>query len=133
MERYRVKVKGILKRNDEFLIIRKWLDDRIDEPYQWSFFDTALEGEDTPEATALRYIYDSTGLDADIVSVPYTWTYTLGDNRYLGIAVLCTTDEDVIVLSEECCGYKWVKEEELPEYIEFQGIIDDLTRTGVIH
>ena len=132
MDRYRIKVKGIVKCNDEFLIIKKWFDDRIDEPYQWSFLDTDLEMGETPEVAALRYINESTGLDAEYINIPYTWTYSLGDNRYLGVAVLCTVDNDFVVLSEELCGYQWVKAEELKDYIDYQGILDDMKRAGII-
>lgn len=132
MDRYRIKVKGIVKYNDEFLIIQKWLDDRIDEPYQWSFLDTVMENGETPETMAVRYIHECTGMNPEYVTIPYTWTYSLGDNRYLGVAVLCKVDSELVVLSEDICGYKWVKGEELKEYIDYQGIIDDMTRAGII-
>ena len=132
MDRYRIKVKGIVKHNDEFLLIQKWFDDRIDDPYQWSFLDTTMENGETPETTAIRYIHESTGMNAEYVTIPYTWTYSLGDNKYLGVAILCKVDSELVVLSEDICGYKWVKAEELEDYIDYQGIIDDMTRTGII-
>ena len=43
MNKFGIKVKGIVKNNDKFLILRKWYDDRITEPYQWEFVDGDLE------------------------------------------------------------------------------------------
>ena len=45
---------------------------------------------------------------------------------------MCKVDSELVVLSEDICGYKWVKAEELEDYIDYQGIIDDMTRTGII-
>ena len=42
MNRFGIKLKGIVKKEDKFLILQKWYDDRITEPYQWEFVDGAL-------------------------------------------------------------------------------------------
>lgn len=38
MKKYGIKIKSIVKCNDKFLIVERWYDDRIEEPYQWDFW-----------------------------------------------------------------------------------------------
>lgn len=132
MKKYGIKIKGILKRDDEFLLVKKWYDDRIDEPYQWEFLDTNLADGETPETTCLRYIQECTGIFTNITSMPYTWVYKLGDNRYLGIAFICEITDELVILSEELNDYRWVKAKDIPEYIKNDYVLQDLSRTGII-
>lgn len=132
MTKYGIKIKGILKCDDKFLIVKKWYNDRIEDPYQWEFLDTDLEDGETPEATCLRYVQESTGIDAGISSMPYTWVYKLGDNNYLGIAFLCRVDESPVILSEALSDYKWVSADELPNYINNGHVLEDMREAGVI-
>ena len=132
MTKYGIKIKGILKCDDKFLIVRKWYNDRIENPYQWEFLDTDLEDGETPEITCLRYVQESTGIDASISSMPYTWVYRLGDNHYLGIAFLCRVDDVPVILSEALSDYKWVRADELPDYIDNGRVLEDRREAGVI-
>ena len=132
MTKYGIKIKGIVKCDDRFLIVKKWYDDRIEDPYQWEFFDTDLEDGETPEVTCLRYIHESTGIDAGISSMPYTWVYQLGDNKSLGIAFLCNVEDVPVILSEALSEYKWVTAGELPEYINNRRMLMDMKEAGVI-
>lgn len=87
MKKYGIKIKSIVKCNDKFLIVERWYDDRIEEPYQWEFLDTDLEDDELPETACMRVIAESTGINsARIVSMAYSWKYQLGDNNYLGLA-----------------------------------------------
>ncbi len=132
MDRYFIKIKGIIKHEDEFLIVKKWYDDRIEEPYQWEFLDTMIEDGETPEGACLRYVHESTGIYASITSIPYTWVYSLGDSKYLGIAFLCDADDEPVILSEDLYDYKWVKAEELGDYVQNQPMLKDMSEAGVI-
>ena len=51
MNRFGIKIKGIVKKEDKFLILQKWYDDRITEPYQWEFVDGDLEYGVAPNKT----------------------------------------------------------------------------------
>ena len=132
MKKFGIKIKGIVKNGDKFLILRKWYDDRITEPYQWEFVDGDLEYGISPDAYVRQMVNDATGLDAVIDSIPYTWSYELGDMQIIGIAYLCHVDSDMVILSEAVSDFKWVKAEELPEYIENRGVLADLAKTGII-
>ena len=52
--------------------------------------------------------------------------------QIIGIAYLCHVDSDMVILSEAVSDSKWVKAEELPEYIENRGVLADLAKTGII-
>lgn len=131
MDKYGVRIKGIIRCNDEFLIIKKWMDDRIDEPYQWQFFDTTMMEDESPADAALRYILECTGIYANVTCIPYTWTYKLGDNRYIGIAFLCDVPDTVVIMSEEISEIKWVKAEELDKYITYKSMLRDMHEAGI--
>ena len=127
-----ISVVLTIKNGDKFLILQKWYDDRITEPYQWEFVDGDLEYGISPDAYVRQMVNDATGLDAVIDSIPYTWSYELGDMQIIGIAYLCHVDSDMVILSEAVSDFKWVKAEELPEYIENRGVLADLAKTGII-
>ena len=117
MKKYGIKIKSIVKCNDKFLIVERWYDDRIEEPYQWEFLDTDLEDDELPETACMRVIAESTGINsARIVSMAYSWKYQLGDNNYLGLAFLCEVPDEPVMLSEELGDYKWVEVEEWKSY-----------------
>mgnify|MGYP004462142141 CR=1 FL=1 len=132
MNKYGIKIKGIVKKDDKFLILQKWYDDRITEPYQWEFIDGDLEYGIAPDAFVKQMISDATGLDAEVDGIPYTWSYALGDTQIIGIAYLCHVESDMVILSEAVSDFKWVSAKELPDYIENKGVLYDLKNTGII-
>ncbi len=132
MDKFGIKIKGIVKKDDKFLILQKWYDDRIAEPYQWEFIDGNLECGIAPDAYVKQLVSDATGLDAYVDAIPYTWTYELGDVQVVGITFLCHVDSDIVILSEDVSDFKWVSASELTEYIENESILNDLKNTGII-
>ena len=34
-----VYVKGIIKKENKYLVLKKWMDDRIPDPFVWEFID----------------------------------------------------------------------------------------------
>ena len=132
MIKFGVRIKGILRCKDEYLVVKRWYDDRIENPYQWEFLDKALEEGISAEEQCLNYIQEATGIYTDITSIPYTWTYKLGDNNYLGIAFLCEVDDEVVFLSEDLYDYRWVKAEKLSEYISNPSVLEDMKKAGII-
>ncbi len=132
MVKFGVKIKGILRCKDEYLIVKRWYDDRIEDPYQWEFLDKCLDAGESAEEQCVNYIYECTGIHIGITSVAYTWAYQLGDNNYLGIAFLCEVDDELIFLSEELDDYMWVKAYELPRYITNPAVLNDMRQAGII-
>lgn len=124
-----VRVKGIIKKGDTYLLIKRWVDDRIPDPFVWEFIDAEVNHGESPDDTVLRAIRDLLSVEGKIDKIEYTWSNLLGDTHCVGIAYLCSIkeeDEPNIVLSEEYGEWKWVPREQFPDYIENQYVLKDL-------
>jgi len=128
MEKYKIMVKGIVQHEDKYLLVQKWYDDRILEPYQWEFIDGKLEFGENPEKGVLRIIFEKTGLTVHLNRILYTWSFMVGDVCNIGISFLCVSTQDSIVLSEDLNEYKWIAKEELGNYISNKAVIEDIER-----
>lgn len=128
MNRYRILVKGIVQREDKFLVVEKWYDDNIIQPYQWEFVDGVAEFGESPDAAVVRVIQEHTGLITVADRVLYTWTFMIGSECNLGLAYLCLTemDEDGVQLSEDLHDAKWITPYEFEEYISNKRMLEDL-------
>lgn len=134
MNAYRILVKGIVKRDDRYLIVEKWYDDNIVDPYQWEFLDGEAEFGESPDAAVVRLIQEQTGLTAVADRILYTWTFMVGSVCNLGLTYLCYTDmeEEEVILSEELHDSKWIFPEEFSEYITNQHMLQDLEKAEIL-
>ncbi len=134
MNAYRILVKGIVKRDDKYLIVEKWYDDNIIDPYQWEFLDGEAEFGESPDAAVVRLIQEQTGLTSVVDRVLYTWTFMVGSVCNLGLAYLCYTemDEDSVVLSEDLNDSRWIAEDEFEEYITNKRMLQDLEQAELM-
>lgn len=128
MARFRIKLKGIVKYEDKYLLVKKWYDDRITDPYQWEFLDIDLGYGSNPDEAILEFVSASTNLHIEGSKILYTWNYTVGENEYVGLAYLCNTPDDTVFLSEELNDYAWVSKSELADYIENKNILSDVMK-----
>lgn len=130
MNMYRILVKGIVKREEEYLIVEKWYDDNIVDPYQWEFLDGEAEFGESPDAAVIRLIQEQTGLTAEVDRVLYTWTFMVGSVCSLGLTYLCYTEmeQEDVQLSEELHDSRWVTAEEFGEFITNSRMLEDLER-----
>lgn len=126
--RYRILVKGIVQKDNKFLIVEKWYDDNIVDPYQWEFVDGEAEFGESPDAAVVRIIQEQTGLTSVVDRILYTWTFMIGSECNLGLSYLCLTDmdEDTVVLSEDLNNAKWIESDEIEDYIKNKRMIEDL-------
>ena len=126
--RYRILVKGIVQKDNKFLIVEKWYDDNIVDPYQWEFIDGEAEFGESPDAAVVRIIQEQTGLTSVVDRILYTWTFMIGSECNLGLPYLCLTDmdEDTVVLSEDLNNAKWIEADEIEDYINNKRMIEDL-------
>lgn len=129
MEKYKIIVKGIVKHDDKYLIVKRWYDDRIEEPYQWEFLDGQVNFEEAPDKAVTRNVNEKTGINVYIGKILYTWSFMMGDVQTIGLSYLCETTEDEIVLSEDLIEYKWVTKEEINQYITNPRILEDINRS----
>ena len=107
-----VRVKGIVKRGDTYLLLKRWVDDRIPDPFVWEFIDAEVPHGEAPDETMLNAI-----------------TELLSVTGKIEIAYICSIPEDeeaTIVLSEDYGSYEWVKRKDFPLYIENQYVLKDL-------
>lgn len=125
-----IRVKGIIKQGDKFLVLKRWVDDRIVEPYVWEFVDCELEKGESPEQAVLRGVHEAVGVDGEIVRPLYTWSQMIGDIQCVGITYLCrlSLDEGSLMLSEDYSGFEWITEEELPVYIDNPNVLKDIKK-----
>jgi ADP-ribose pyrophosphatase YjhB (NUDIX family) len=124
-----VRVKGIIQKGDKYLLIKRWVDDRIPDPFVWEFIDAEVSHGEAPDDTVLRAIQELLSVPGKIEQIKYTWSSMLGDTHCIGIAYICSIseeDEANIVLPEEFGEWAWVTKEQIPEYIENQYVLEDL-------
>ncbi|MBP3476081.1 MAG: NUDIX hydrolase [Lachnospiraceae bacterium] len=124
-----LRVKGIIKKDDKYLLIKRWVDDRIPDPFVWEFIDAEVNHGEAPDDTVLRAINELLSVSGKIEKIEYTWSSMLGDTHCVGIAYICSIaeeDEANIVLAEEFGEWIWVSREEIPLYIENQYVLKDL-------
>ena len=129
MESTFIRVKGIIKKGDRYLLIKRWVDDRIPDPFVWEFIDAEVKHGEAPDDTMRRAIRDLLSVEGTIDRIVYTWSNMLGDTHCVGIAYLCSIkeeDEDNIVLPEDYGEWIWVSRDEFPYYIENQYVLEDL-------
>lgn len=128
MEKYKIMVKGIVQFENKFLIVERWYDDRIVDPYQWEFIDGKLEFGEQPEKGVTRLIFETTGLSVFVNRILYTWSFMVGDVCNIGISFLCVSTRDDVLLSEELNDFKWVTKDELGNYIENKAVLADIDK-----
>ncbi len=128
--RYRILIKGIVQKGNRFLVVQKWYDDNIVEPYQWEFLDGTAEFGESPDAAVVRIVQEQTGLAVVVDRILYTWTFMMGSECNLGLTYLCITDmdEDSVRLSEELNAVKWISGDEFEEYIHNKKMLEDLEK-----
>lgn len=128
MEKYKIMLKGIVQYEDRYLLVQKWYDDRIVDPYQWEFIDGKLEFGEMPEKGVIRIIAESTGLHVQISRILYTWSYMVGDVCNIGICFLAYSASSQVMLSEELHDFLWLEKSELKNYISNKAILADIEK-----
>lgn len=125
-----IRVKGIIKQDDRYLVLKRWVDDRIVEPFVWEFVDCELDKGESPEQAVLRGIHEAVGVDGEIVRPLYTWSQMIGEVQCVGITYLCmlSVDEGSLMLSEDYSGFEWITETELPVYIDNPNVLKDIKK-----
>ena len=124
-----VRVKGIIKKGDTYLLLKRWVDDRIPDPFVWELIDAEVPHGEAPDETMLNAISELLSISGKIEKVEYTWSQLLGETHCVGIAYICSIPEEEeanIVLSEDYGSYEWVKRKDFQKYIENQYVLKDL-------
>lgn len=127
MENIYLRVKGIIKQDDKYLLIKRWVDDRIPDPFLWEFVDAEVNYGETPDEAVIRAIEEILSVEGRIERIVYTWSNMIGDSQCVGIAYICSLEDDSsIILGEEYGEWEWVERDQFPEYIENKYVLNDL-------
>lgn len=126
MGRTVVKVKGIVKKDQKYLVLKRWYDDRIPLPYMWEFIDGGIEFGENPEDAVRRLIEEYLGVEGVVERIAYTWSRVIGDAHILGLTYICSVEDGEFILAEEFGGYEWISREEFEDYIENQYVLNDV-------
>lgn len=131
MDKYRILVKGIVQCHGKYLVVEKWYDDRIFDPYQWEFLDGVMEFSETPEKAVQRVVEEKAGIPVQVDRPLYTWGFTAGEVCNIGIAFECTSQTEEVVLAEDLNDSKWVTKQELSEVITNEAVRKDIEKAGL--
>ena len=129
MENIYLRVKGIIKKDDQYLLIKRWVDDRIPDPFLWEFIDAEVNYGEAPDDAVLRAIREYLSIEGTIERIVYTWSNMIGESQCVGVAYICSIDsedEDNIVLTEDYGEWEWVERDKFPYYIENSYVLSDL-------
>ncbi|EOS31522.1 MAG: NUDIX domain-containing protein [Kineothrix sp.] len=127
MENIYLRVKGIIKQDDKYLLIKRWVDDRIPDPFLWEFVDAEVNYGEAPDEAVIRAIEEILSVEGRIERIVYTWSNMIGDSQCVGIAYICSLEDDSsIILGEEYGEWEWVERDQFPEYIENKYVLNDL-------
>ncbi|HKM04846.1 MAG TPA: NUDIX hydrolase [Lachnospiraceae bacterium] len=123
-----LRIKGIIKKDNKYLVIKRWVDDRIPEPFVWEFIDGKVAFGESPDDAVIRLIRELIGIDGMIDKIVYTWSQMLGDTQCVGIAYVCNIDSDEsnFVLPEEFGAWEWIERDKFDHYIENSYVLKDL-------
>ena len=131
MTTHRILVKCVVNYGSEYLLLKKWYDDRIDDPFQWEFADGEVEFGESPEHAAERIVAEATGLTAEAARPLYTWQYTLGNVSNIGICYLLYAHDVETVISEDYAEAVWVDRFSFGNYIQNKRLLADIERADL--
>lgn len=127
-----IKVKGIVKDNDSYLVVKKWYDDCVVDPYRWQFIDGDIEVGEDPAKAVVRVIKEQTGIDAVMDTPLYTWSNIVGERHIVGICYECFALNKETVLSEDLIEYDWISKDDFGKYIDNKAVLHDLANSNLM-
>ncbi len=131
MEKFQIKLKSIVQYEDKFLVVNRWYDDRISEPFQWEFIDGSLVFGEKPEHGAERLVREQVGLEVYTDRVFYTWSYVVGDTCNVGICFLCRAFDSEVILSEDLRDFEWIVKDDIAGKISNKDVLEDILKAGL--
>ena len=112
----RIVVTGILKDNDEFLVVKRSLDDDL-YPGAWEFPGGHIETGETLYDGLKRELYEEIGFNYGFKPIITNYSDEVEKNIHnIEIDFVIDVDKSLVnvILSDEHCDYKWVtKDSEL--------------------
>ena len=112
MERFKLLVKGIVRYQDTYLVVERWYDDRIFDPYQWEFLDGVLEFGETPEAALVREIREELSAEIRVDTFLHTVDYDYPQFHLTMHCYMCSLIGEALHLNEHEAA-RWLTAETL--------------------
>lgn len=131
MAKHRILVKCVVNYGSDYLLLKKWYDDRIEDPFQWEFADGEVEFGESPERAAERIVAETSGLTAEAARPLYTWQYIVGEESNIGICYLLYAHDMEVVISEDYADSVWVDRFGFAEYIQNKKLLTDIERADL--
>lgn len=131
MHNHRIFVKCVVNYGSDYLILKKWYDDRIDDPFQWEFPGGEVEFGESPERAAERIVSETSGLTAEAAKPLYTWQYTVGEISNIGICYLLYAHDMETVISEEYAEVVWADRFSFADYIQNKNLLRDIEKADL--
>ncbi|MBD5117293.1 MAG: NUDIX domain-containing protein [Ruminococcaceae bacterium] len=106
---------------------------RSPEDEEGGFWESAggnVEEGETLEGGIIREVFEETGLNVVPEKFLYASLDEIGGKKMIFIVYLCSTSEEVAVLSKEHTDYRWVDKAECKELL-CGGIAEDYIKHGV--
>ena len=108
---------------DEILIVQRAKKDT--NPLKWEFPGGSVE-EEGAEETAVRELYEETGLEGEIIEKHAEEEFTLDGRDFRFHVFLTHVEEKEVDLSHEHEEHRWIKVEEAEDFDTVDGFEKDL-------
>lgn len=104
---------AVVRNNGEFLVVQR-SEENTSSGF-WGFVSGKIEGDESPEETAVRELKEETGIDAEPVETGEEYIGE-GETGYWRIhPVLLETQEREVELNWELSDYKWIELAEIED------------------
>lgn len=128
MDTYLLTVKGIIRRGENILIVkRSESDDHL--PGVWETVGGGMEGEGTPQESLRREVLEEAGLNVEVGEPFHVFTFRKDTGEFkIGMTFLCDAPEGEVVLSHEHSEYRWIRPEAFPAFRSIPSLYDEIAR-----
>jgi 8-oxo-dGTP diphosphatase len=126
--RYRIAVRGIVKHEGKFLLLKRAKLARGENGF-WELPGGGQDFGESPEEALIRELDEETGLTVTIENPVCVWHHLRENNvQIIGMTYTCKAITTEVVLSDEHSEYAWVTKEELDAYKVFPELINELEK-----
>lgn len=115
--RFHITVKGIVVYRHKVLILKR-IRPSSDGLGYWELPGGGLEYGETPHEALIRELKEETDLHIKILKPVYTFTAIRPNYQTVGVGFLCIPTNDHVHISDEHTDFKFVKPDDLLEYID---------------
>ncbi len=126
--KYKLAVKGIIRRGDGKILIVKRSADDDHKPGVWETVGGGVEEGVSPQASLKREIKEEVGLEVEIGESFNVFNFVKdnGDKK-IGITFLCDYLSGEVKLSEEHCDFQWINPFDFKKFDSVQSLYKEIS------